>query len=177
MPRWLIAIVLMSGCAFSLSGPAPNRPSHEIPKCDTSKGLVALDGVMATTSGLVALTVVAEDGGAVALLPLAIGALYLGGAIHGSRAVDECRQEIGLFESNLAARNTLPPIVNEQDERPRPTRAAVDAPPPAPITVPSVQAPPPQQQPPPPPQAKPVAKKPAAPPANDDWSDFWREVP
>lgn len=177
MPRWLIAIVLMSGCAFSLSGPAPNRPHHEIPKCDTSKGLVVLDSVMATAAGLVALTVVAEDGGAAALLPLAVGALYLGGAIHGSRAVDQCRAQMGLFEAGLAAQHTLPPP--ETDEPPRPRSAAVDERPP--LRVPVVQAPPsPQPQRPPLSQQQPPKQtqpKQPAPVASDDWSDFWREVP
>ena len=100
MPRWLLAIVLMSGCAFSISGPPPDRPRNQIPKCDSGKGLVAIDGVMATASGLVALAVVSNDGGAAALLPLVIGAVYLGGAIHGSRAADECRVAMDEFESS-----------------------------------------------------------------------------
>lgn len=134
---------------------------------------------MATAAGLVALTVIAEDGGAAALLPLAVGALYVGGAIHGSRAVDKCKAEMSLFEADLAARNTLP--LDEAGEAPRSRSAAVDAPPQPPFPVPVVQAPP--LQPPPPrqqpaqPQPKQPASKQPAPAADDGWTDFWREVP
>ena len=182
MPRWVLPIILVTGCAFSIQGPSPDRPRNQIPKCDTGKGLVALDGVMATASGIVAMSLVANDLGAAALLPLAIGGLYVAGAVHGSRAADACREEIDSFESSLAARDTL--RLNDPDnEQPRPRPAAVDAGPPVAVVqpppqppIPVVQAPPPQQQPPAVPP-KPAAK-PAPKPKQDDgdWSDFWREV-
>jgi hypothetical protein len=181
MARWVLPIILVTGCAFSVQGPSPDRPRNEIPKCDTGKGLVALDGVMATASGIVAMSLVANDLGAAALLPLGIGALYVAGAIHGNRAADACRTEIDNFESSLAARDTLR-MNDTADEQPRPRPAVVDAQPQPPIPV--VQPPPPPQQPPaPPPQQapqpapqKPVAKPAPKPTQDDDWSDFWREV-
>ena len=37
--RWLLALELtLTGCSFTLSAPAPNRPRDQIPTCDTSKG-------------------------------------------------------------------------------------------------------------------------------------------
>jgi hypothetical protein len=183
MPRWVLPIILVTGCAFSVQGPSPDRPRNQIPKCDTGKGLVALDGVMAATAGVVALSLVANDLDAAALLPLGVGALYVAGAIHGSRAADACRAEIDNFEMSLASRD--PMRVNDTtDEQPRPRPAFVDAPPQPPIPV--VQ-PPPQQPLPSPPQqapqaapqpapAKPVAKPVPKSTPGDDWSDFWREV-
>jgi hypothetical protein len=164
----------MTGCAFSIQGPSPDRPRNQIPKCDTGKGLVALDGVMATSSGIVAMSLVANDLGAAALLPLGIGALYLAGAVHGSRAADACRAEIDEFESSLAARDTL--RLNAP-EPPQPRPAVVDAQPQPPIPV-AVQPPPPPppQQAPAPPPPKPAAKPAPKPKQDDDWRDFWREV-
>lgn len=182
MPRWVLAFILLSGCAFSISGPPPDRPRNQIPKCDSGKGLVALDGVMATASGVAAMSFVANDLGAVALLPLAIGAVYLGGAVHGNRAADECRAAMDEFESSLAARDQLRAIDNDNVEPPLPRRAAVDAQPQ--VAIPVAPTPPPRQQPlqpeqqpqqppPPPPKAK---KKPAPKQEEEDWGDFWREV-
>lgn len=178
MPRWVLPIILVTGCAFSVQGPSPDRPRNQIPKCDTGKGLVALDGVMAATAGVVALSLVANDLDAAALLPLGIGALYVAGAVHGSRAADACRAEIDNFEMSLASRDTMR-LNDSADERPRPRPAVVDAPPQPPIPVvqpPAPQpVPPPQQTPQPAPQ-KPVAKPAPKPKQDDDWSDFWREV-
>lgn len=180
MPRWVLAFILLSGCAFSISGPPPDRPRNQIPQCDSGKGLVALDGLMATTAGIVAMAVVADDGGAAALLPLAIGAVYLGGAVHGNRAADECRVAMDEFESSLAARDQIRAI-DEQNERPRPRPAAVDSQPTPPIPVRVVQAPQPAPPAPPvqaPQQSQPKApvKQPPPPAKDDDWTDFWREV-
>jgi outer membrane biosynthesis protein TonB len=129
---------------------------------------------MATSSGIVAMSLVANDLGAAALLPLGIGALYLAGAVHGSRAADACRAEIDEFESSLAARDTL--RLNAP-EPPQPRPAVVDAQPQPPIPV-AVQPPPPPppQQAPAPPPPKPAAKPAPKPKQDDDWRDFWREV-
>lgn len=180
MPRWVLAFILLSGCAFSISGPPPDRPRNQIPKCDSGKGLVALDGVMATTAGIIAMAVVANDGGAAALLPLAIGTVYLGGAVHGNRAADECRVAMDEFESSLAARDTIPNLDSNEQPAPRPRHAAVDAQPapPIPVMQPQPLPPPVQQQPPPQQQPQPQPRPPVkqAPKQNDDWGDFWREV-
>ena len=47
-----------------------------------------VDGLMASVAAIVALSLVANDEPAIALIPAGIGAAYLGGAVHGSRAVD-----------------------------------------------------------------------------------------
>ena len=97
MPRnggmrcWLAVMLLLSGCAFGLSGPDPDAPRSKRPNCDTGKGLVALDGAMAATSGLVALSIAGDSEPAVALLPLAIGSIYAAGAIRGNINVNGCR--------------------------------------------------------------------------------------
>lgn len=103
MSRWLVAGVLLGcwGCAFSLDGPSPNRPRNRVPVCDTSKGLVALDGVMASALGVATLSIAAQEPAA-ALIPLGLGALYLGGAVAGNRAVDKCRAAIADYEGNYS---------------------------------------------------------------------------
>src|SRR6187551_1913096 len=102
MSRWLSVVALLScwGCAFSLDGPDPNRPRNTVPRCDTSKGLVALDGVMATTMGVAALSLSSESEPAIALLPLGLGALYLAGAVSGNRSVNRCNEAIAAYENN-----------------------------------------------------------------------------
>src|SRR5688572_20385348 len=100
MPRWMLVVLLSvsaGGCAFSLSGPVPGRPRHTYPDCDTSKSLVVLDGVMASAMGVLALTLVSDPEPALALLPLAIGALYLGGAVKGNSVVNQCREAMAEF--------------------------------------------------------------------------------
>ncbi len=92
MNRWLAAAVALGcwGCAFTLDGPDPNRPRNRVPRCDTSKGLVALDGVMATALAVTALSLTSESEPGIALVPLGIGALYLAGAVSGNRSVNAC---------------------------------------------------------------------------------------
>ena len=77
-----------------------------MPKCDTSKALVALDGAVALTAGVIGLAVASEGEPAIALLPISIGALYLGGAVSGNRSVNRCRDAMGEFESYAEARAT-----------------------------------------------------------------------
>jgi hypothetical protein len=176
-----------------------------MPKCDTSKALVALDGAMALTAGLVAMTIASDTEPAVALLPLSVGAIYLAGAVRGNSNVNKCRKAMGEFEDYTAARDTLPPTQRDEvgdDSEPRRRTEPVVAPPPERIKELPV-APPVAATPPAPVQEKvappPVAVKPAAPApapaakaptatakapaakqapkqADDEWSDFWREV-
>ena len=91
MHRLLVALLLTQGCAFGIEGPDPNRPRSQMPKCDTGKGAVALDGTMATLAAIVALSLVSEDESAVALVPLGIGSIYAAGAISGNSAANRCR--------------------------------------------------------------------------------------
>jgi hypothetical protein len=196
MHRLLVALLLVSGCAYGIDGPDPDRPRSEPPQCDTGKGLVLLDGVMAGVAGLVAISV-ADDSPGVALLPLGIAALYLGGALKGNRNADRCRAARSDYESYLAARETL-----EDERRVRPPVQAAtiptSAPPASPSAVPTpttaapIASGPVSPTPPPPAMSPPVSSAPApapAPPArapakprptpepDDDWSAFWREVP
>ena len=197
MSRWLVVLTLMTGCGFGLSGPDPQRPREQLPKCDTGKGAVVVDGLMATVATIVALSLVAADEPAGALIPAGIGAAYIGGAVHGSRAVDECRAAMDDYASMIAAREQLdrqgPPggIGDELEPTPPPRKKppvnpVVVAPPPAEETV--EEAPPvapvaptaPVKQPPAPTKQPPAAKQPPAkqpsPPSEDEWQDFWREV-
>lgn len=189
MHRAVVVLLLVSGCAFGIEGPDPSRPRSQMPRCDTGKGLVVLDGVMAATAGALALSLVDTSEPAVALLPASIGALYLAGAVRGNGAANRCRAAMDDFESYQAARDTLPPPDEEPRPRPRPPEGPMTpasqpaaaasvaaAPAPAPA-VPATVAPPPA------PAATPVAapatpapaRRPAPAP-DDDWSAFWREV-
>lgn len=184
MHRCAVVLLLYSGCAFGLSGPDQNQPRWKVPQCDTGKGLVALDGVMAATSGVVALSLAGESEPALALLPVAIGTIYLAGAIRGNSNVNKCRKAIGEYESYAVSRDTMRAIEND-DQRPAqerpPITARVDqpAPPattgPAPVAPASGPMPAPAVAPAPAPRG--AAKPPPVPAApDDDWSEFWREV-
>lgn len=235
MPRRLVAAAVLSsvlgGCGYSLSGPKPDRPRNQIPECDTSKGFVVIDGLMATVLGVATLSMLNTSEPAVALLPLSIGAIYLGGAIKGASAVNECNKarsewEQGEIDREVLADDDEPP--RKQPRKPseilpqvgysptpypgqgqpayspanpptQPTQYTAPATPRAPVAQPPVAQPPddepvaqpprtqPVQQPPraqppvQPPRAQPPTPPripPRAPPAGeDDWSDFWREVP
>ena len=111
MPRRLVAALLLSsvlgGCGYSLTGPAPNRQRHVVPECDTSKSLVVIDGLLATALGIATLSLVSSAEPAVALLPLSLGAIYLGGAVKGNAAVNKCREARSEFDDAEAARETL----------------------------------------------------------------------
>jgi hypothetical protein len=146
MARWFL--ILLSGCSLTLSGPDPNRPRTKPPACDTGKSLVALDGALAATAGLVALGIATSDDGAAAVAPALLGSLFLLSAVHGNSTVDACRRDMESFASAMAV-PPEPPIAQ--------------LPPPV---QPAVMSPPPPVVPPPPPPA-----------ANDRWSAFWREVP
>lgn len=125
MSRWLVALLCTSGCAFALSGPNPERPANQAPRCDTSKGLVALDAVVAGAMGLLALSLASSDTDPeIALLPTAIGALYVGGAFSGNSKVNKCRVAMDEFTaSREPERMPMPPgrVDEEGDEQ------AVDA--------------------------------------------------
>lgn len=191
MSRWLVAGALLGcwGCAFSLDGPSPNRPRDRVPVCDTSKGLVALDGVMAAALGVATLSIAAEEPAA-ALIPLGLGALYLGGAVSGNRTVDKCRAAIADYEGNYAGeryaerddedpprrsktvraeRPTDPYTERPEYPRPQPYPPQAYPPPQRPLQPPSQQPPTqePEQEPSvqqPPAQQPPVQQKPQQPP-------------
>jgi len=135
-------MLLFSGCAFGLSGPDPDRPRSQQPKCDTGKNLVALDGTVAAVAGAFALSLAGDTEPAVALLPLSIGAIYAAGAIRGNSNVNKCRAAMAEYESYSAARETLRPPVEEvepgREEPDREPLASRGSAPPQPLQ-PSVQ--------------------------------------
>ena len=153
MGRWFL--LLLSGCSLTLSGPDPNRPRNNLPACDTSKALVALDGAMAAATGLVAIGLASNGDGGAAVAPALVGSLFLLSAVHGNNTVDACHREMESYASSMA------PLPEPQvAQRPLVQPAVMPAPP---VTPPHVQ---PVQPPPPPPPAP-----------DDRWSAFWREVP
>jgi hypothetical protein len=172
MARWFL--ILLSGCSLTLSGPDPNRPRNNRPACDTSKGMVALDGALAATLGLVAIGVASNDNGGAAVAPALIGSLFLLSAIHGNSTVDACNREMASFDNSVA-----PPLQEPVAD----VRAPVAQPPmmqPPVVQPPAMQpqpaaiaAPPAQYQP------SPVPRQPPPPTTqgDDPWAAFWQEVP
>ncbi len=146
MSRSLLAALvsgsLLGGCAFSLSGPDPSRPRNRAPECDTSKGLVVLDGLTATAMGVATLALVNEPEPGIALLPLALGAIYLGGAIRGNTAVNKCREATEEYQGAETARDTLADMDDPYDDDPLPApRGRTPAPVPATNPVPPASRP------------------------------------
>ena len=230
MSRWLAAAVVLGcwGCAFTLDGPDPNRPRNYVPKCDTSKGLVALDGVMATALGVTALSLTSESEPAIALVPLGLGALYLAGAVSGNRTANACQAAIDDYSRTYGDERMVlgdgsegaPPLEDDDSEDRRrrakrtsgrgqagqpgypqqpypqpeypqqgqqqtpyqpprsPAAASPQQVPQQPVPQQPAQVPqqPPPQQPPGQRPAKTKAPQPT-PEGDEDWSDFWREVP
>jgi hypothetical protein len=182
MARWFL--LLLSGCSLAITGPSAERPRTKAPTCDTSKGLVALDGVLAATMTVVGLSVATSTDGSAAIAPLIVAGLFTASAIHGNNTVNACIREQTNYESEMASRTPLP------DESERPMVAAQGAPgiamQPA-VSLPSESGPPvpqqlapPQPQSPPPPQQQPPAPRPApaaSAPSDDAWAAFWKEVP
>ncbi len=160
MARWFL--LLLTGCSLTLSGPDPNRPRSKAPVCDTSKSLVALDGVLAATMGVIAVAAAGNSDGGAAVAPALFGALFVASAIHGNNVVNDCHREMDNYDQMMAARDAVPP--------PRPMLAPPSA------IEPQV---PPQPEPPPAlPQAQPQpAPQPPPAPSGDRWQAFWREVP
>jgi hypothetical protein len=157
MTRWCIVLVFVTGCSFSLDGPDPKRPAHTAPMCETGKGRVLTDGILATTLALTTVSVGATNGAA-AIIPAVIGAVFVASAIHGNNTVEDCRKA----NAEYAAAT-----VDETPQRPVVADPSFEPPPPSPVPV----APP--QQPQPTPAAPPP---PAAVPATAMWAAFWKEV-
>ena len=94
-------LAALAGCSLGLSGPDPQRPARQLPRCDTGKGSVLTDGLIATTAG-VAATSLALDHDIGALIPAVIGAVFVGALIHGNSVVDECRRDHDKYTAELA---------------------------------------------------------------------------
>jgi hypothetical protein len=162
-------LLLLTGCSLTLSGPDPNRPRNKMPACDTSKSLVALDGVMAAALGTTALAIAGGNDSSAAVGPAVFGALYLVSAIHGNSVVNDCHREMENYDQAMAARDIVPPV------RPAVMGPSMTPPvmTPPPVVAPQpVVAPPPADEPAPAPPPQPAPRA-----AGDRWSAFWREVP
>lgn len=179
MTRWFLVSltgcsIALSGCSMALSGPSPDRPRMKAPQCDTSKGLVVADALIAGTLGIVAASVASSNGGA-AILPLIGAGVFTASAIHGNNVVNACHRDFESYDAELAARAPLPA------EEPREPVVAMQ---PA-VALPSQPQPQVQQPPPlpPPPQRQPQAESQPQPPpqqeatASDPWAAFWKETP
>src|SRR6185312_12108146 len=130
----------LSGCSLALTGPSPDRPRNKPPQCDTSKGLVFADALIAGTLGIVAASVGGNNGGE-AVLPLIGAGVFVASAVHGNNVVNACNRELGNYNAEQLAADS-PPL---PDDPPRPPVVAMQ---PA-VSLPSqpVFAPsPPQQQ-------------------------------
>ena len=149
MTRWCFVLAFVTGCSFSLDGPDPKRPARTAPICETGKGRVLTDGILATTLALATVSVGATNGGA-AIIPAVIGAVFVGAAIHGNNTVEDCRKA----NAEYAAAT-----VDETPQRP-----VIADPSPVPLAPP---------QPPPP---APAAPAPAAVAPTAMWAAFWKEV-
>src|SRR5436305_11094753 len=89
--RWLLVLGL-SGCSIALQGPDPAKPRGVAQTCDTDKTRVGVDGVAAGLFGIGGVVAAANNSGNGAALLFGLSAVYVASALHGSHAVDECRE-------------------------------------------------------------------------------------
>jgi hypothetical protein len=88
--RWILPAVALAlgGCALTLSGPAADRPRDRVPRCDTSKGLVATDAILGSVLGVAALAMLGEGAGEGALLSGALGTGFILSAVSANGRVN-----------------------------------------------------------------------------------------
>lgn len=165
----------LSACSLGISAPAANRRRNELPDCDTSKGLVALDSLAAIGLGVGGLAALGEDEG-VGAVALVGAALFTAAALHGSGNADKCRAAIANYGLEMSGgQPTMEVRRTPKKRRPEPEPAPEpEEEPEEPVAKPKVQLPKPapveEPDPPEPPRTKPA-------PGARDWSQFWREVP
>ena len=153
---WLF--VVLAGCSFALQGPAPHRARTAPPACDSGKGLVTLDGVVAAGLAIVAIAVAGSNDSNLTALPALGGALYIASALRGNNVANSCREAMNEFAESRAPeprddlRSLARPAVAVQQPRAEPAQ--------------------PQQQ-----QPQPPAAAPPPPAQVDAWREFWRVVP
>lgn len=170
----LVSVVVacaLSACSLGISAPAANRRRNELPDCDTSKGLVALDSLAAIGLGVGGLAALGEDEG-IGAIALVGAALFTAAALHGSGNADKCRAAIANYGLEMSgSQPTLEVRRTPKKKRPEPEP---EEEPEAPVVKPKVQLPKPapvdEPEPAEPPKTKPE-------PGTRDWSQFWREVP
>ncbi len=194
----MLLVASISGCSLALSQPDPLRAAHVAPRCDTGKGLVALDWVLAGVMATVALTALSNDAGELGAASALTSAAFLASAARGNGVVNSCREEFAVYsqysapeaERDEVARRPAAPVAPRRSRafedpyaspsdlparkiaRPPAVSASVPAGAGAAAPAPAPSAPQTTQP------AKPV--KPAAsaaPEPADDWSDFWTELP
>lgn len=178
---WVVLIASISGCSLALSGPDPLRASNVAPRCDTTKGLVAADWVLAGVAATIAIALVEESNEAAAVSALT-GVAFIASAVRGNGVVNQCRAEFAAYslptpdtDEDVARRERRPRAPVE----PRPVRSFEDPyAEPADLPARRIVAPPPARAAASAPPSGPPAPAPrAAPPAtDDDWADFWIEV-
>lgn len=191
-------LAVAPGCALAIQGPDPEQPRREVPRCDTGKGAVVMDGLMTTVLGLGSLAAFADGAEGAGLAIGAAGALFLASAIRGNNAADDCREAFEAYAAlpprqhdPMFARDAEParrPVAVRRKRKPKRTE-------PASVTVPREPArpgPPPESIAPayatPRPPERPSIAEPAQPaprrstpappdPDAEDWSAFWEEAP
>ncbi|MBA2539618.1 MAG: hypothetical protein H0V17_08290, partial [Deltaproteobacteria bacterium] len=63
----LLAAFALGACSLSITAPVRDRKRNQLPVCDTSKGLVAIDALAAVGFGVGGLAALSEDEGTGAL--------------------------------------------------------------------------------------------------------------
>ncbi len=171
----MVVAFALSACSLGISAPAANRRRNELPDCDTSKGLVALDSLAAIGLGVGGLAALGDDQG-IGAVALVGAALFTAAALHGSGNADKCRAAIATYGFEMSGQPTLEVRRTPKQPRPEPERKPEREPeeqPEAPVVKSTVELPKPA----------PVEPEPAGPPKTKpepgtrDWSQFWREVP
>jgi hypothetical protein len=153
--RSFLIALCSAGCSLAMTRPDPARARDKAPVCDTGKGPVVLDAVMASILGTAALGLVGSSSSSAqstAIVPAIFGAIYLGSSVHGNSVANECRKAMEDFGAPPPIEQEPAVVVRRHPKPAAPTVAAL--PPPVPIPVP-------------------------VPPKQDDepWASFWKELP
>lgn len=149
----VMLLIGLSSCSFALSGPDPLRAARVRPTCDSGKGLVAFDSVLAGGLATSALAIEGSGGGTAAIAPALLAAVFLGSALRGNRVVEDCRTAQVAYASEaeppLDDRSASAPVARE------PAAPVVELP----VVTPAIPPPPP------------------APARGDRWAAFWKVLP
>src|SRR5215813_7640292 len=94
----LSVLICLGGCAFGDKGPDPFRGPLTPPQCDTTKGLVVLDAVVAAGAGITGLALMGNNQGGAGYGMLLTGALFGASAWSGNNKVDGCRAAFQSYE-------------------------------------------------------------------------------
>lgn len=154
-----------AGCSFSISAPDPKRPRHQLPKCDTGRGVMVLDVAFGLLSSSIALALLANDEAGAAVVPGSLGALAFVAVARGNRAANACERALDDYQQYVKG------LAGRDDRQPRRPRVvtgtapapAVAAPAAAPVARPAPAAPAPAAR--PAPAGTLPAKAPASAPA------------